>query len=100
MLGLRAGVEPCSAECAEQLAVGVRTLLVADVAVSATGVGGPDPEDGHPPGTVYLGWSSGAGVGHRLLNLDGGPRRFWMPPSTNSLDLLAELLLGEADSSD
>jgi nicotinamide-nucleotide amidase len=98
VLGVRPGVDPCSAECAEQLAVGVRSLLHADVAVSATGVGGPDPEDGHPPGTVYLGWSSRAGVGHRLLNLDGGPEEVLDATVAHSLDLLAELLLGEAGS--
>src|SRR5687767_3132995 len=58
VLKVRAGVDPCSADCAEQLATGVRALLDADLAVSATGVGGPDAEDGHAPGTVYLGWSS------------------------------------------
>src|SRR5690554_2150753 len=51
VLGVTAGIDPCSAQCAEELAVGVRTLLRADVAMSTTGVGGPDPEDGHEPGT-------------------------------------------------
>jgi PncC family amidohydrolase len=43
-----------SAECAEQLALGVARLLEADVAVGITGVGGPDDEEGRPPGTVYI----------------------------------------------
>lgn len=73
VLGLAPGVDPCSPECAEQLAHGVRQLFAADVAVSTTGVGGPDPQDGHPPGTVYLGWSTPDETGHLLLRLEGDP---------------------------
>jgi nicotinamide-nucleotide amidase len=40
--------------CARQMADGVRRLLHADVAVAVTGVGGPDPEEGKPPGTVFV----------------------------------------------
>lgn len=73
VLGLQPGTDPCSPECAEQLAVGARELLDADVCVSTTGVGGPDPEDGHPPGTVFLGWATRGAVGHRRLDLKGEP---------------------------
>ncbi|WJL96865.1 CinA family protein [Microbacterium sp. ET2] len=70
LLGLEPGTDPCSPECAEQLARGVRQLIVADVAVSVTGVGGPQPSDGHPAGTVYVGWADDTGTGHRMLELD------------------------------
>ncbi|MCM3695453.1 CinA family protein [Microbacterium oleivorans] len=73
VLGLAPGTDPCSPECAEQLARGVRALLRADVAVSTTGVGGPDPQDGHAPGTVYLGWATADAAGHQLLRFDGEP---------------------------
>ena len=73
VLGLDPDVDPCSAECAVQLAVGVRELLGADVAVAATGVGGPDPEDGHEPGTVYIGWAREAEHGHRGFDFTGDP---------------------------
>jgi len=42
------------AECAEQLATGALRLFGVEVAVSATGVGGPEPSEGSPPGMVYL----------------------------------------------
>lgn len=70
LLGLEPGTDPCSPQSAEQLARGVRRLIVADIAVSVTGVGGPDPSDGHPPGTVYVGWADDTGTGHRALALD------------------------------
>jgi len=73
VLGVGHGLDPCSAEVAEQLAAGVRELLGADLAVAATGVGGPDPQDGHAPGTVYLGWADANGRGHVLFEFDGDP---------------------------
>ncbi|MEV7619012.1 CinA family protein [Microbacterium sp. NPDC089321] len=73
VLGFPADQDPTSAECAEQLARGARELLDADLCVSTTGVGGPDAEDGHPAGEVFLGWATRDEVGHRRLELDGEP---------------------------
>jgi nicotinamide-nucleotide amidase len=41
-------------DIARAMARGVRTLLGADLGVATTGVAGPDPQDGHPPGTVHV----------------------------------------------
>ena len=92
LLGLRQGADPCSAECAIQLATGVRKLFASDIGISATGVGGPDPEGGHAPGTVYLGWSWGAATGHRRVDLDGGPAEILKATVASALELLAEQL--------
>ena len=44
---------------AEAMAIGARKLLKADVAVSVTGLAGPDGDDfGNPVGTVFIGYSS------------------------------------------
>ncbi len=50
-----AAAGPVSAETAIALAVGVRTATGADWTVAATGVAGPDPQEGHQPGEVWLG---------------------------------------------
>ena len=45
-----------SAPVAQAMAVGARRLLQADVAVSVTGLAGPDGDAfGHPVGTVFIG---------------------------------------------
>lgn len=56
---------------AEQMAAGVRARLGADVGVATTGVAGPDPQDGHAPGEVWIGVASAAGTRSRRLALPG-----------------------------
>lgn len=90
VLGLKPGTDTCSAACAEQLARGVRDLLSADIAVSTTGVGGPDPQDGHAPGTVYLGWSSAEGAGHRRFEFAGSPEQVLRQTVNEALALLLD----------
>lgn len=41
-------------QVATQMAAGVAGRLGAAVALATTGVAGPDPQDGRPPGTVYV----------------------------------------------
>jgi nicotinamide-nucleotide amidase len=43
-----------SAEVAMAMAVAVREKLGADIGIGITGVAGPDPQDGHPVGEVYI----------------------------------------------
>jgi nicotinamide-nucleotide amidase len=62
-----------TAQCARELATGVARLLDADVAVAVTGVGGPDPEEGLPPGTVYAAVSVGETVTDAAWRFDGDP---------------------------
>lgn len=44
-----------SEECAREMAGGALRLFGADVAVSLTGVAGPEPLEGKPPGTLWVG---------------------------------------------
>ncbi len=60
-----------SAECAQQMADGVRRLVGADWAVSTTGVAGPAEQEGKPVGTVFVGLAGPDGVTAQELHLDG-----------------------------
>jgi nicotinamide-nucleotide amidase len=59
-------------DVARAMADGVRSRLGATVGAATTGVAGPDPQDGHPVGTVYIAVSAGGGTGVRSLALAGG----------------------------
>ncbi|QNO36604.1 CinA family protein [Protaetiibacter sp. SSC-01] len=80
LLGVDAGLlaerGAIDAEVARQMAHGARTRLAvdgrpADHGVATTGAAGPDPQDGHPPGTVWLGYADAAGTHAELLSLPG-----------------------------
>lgn len=60
-----------SAECAAAMAVGAARLLDAAVAVSTTGVAGPDEQEGKPAGLVHVGVATPAGVVTQELRLVG-----------------------------
>ena len=58
------------AEVAKQMALGARTVLGCDLAVSTTGVAGPDPDErGNPVGLVYTALAAPDGVWVKKLNL-------------------------------
>jgi nicotinamide-nucleotide amidase len=63
-------------EVARQMADGVRRALAVDgrsaeIGVATTGVAGPDPQDGKPPGTVFVGVAFAGEVEAIALELDG-----------------------------
>ena len=60
-----------SAECAEEMASGVRDLVDADYAVSTTGVAGPTTQEGKPVGLVFIGVAGPEGVRSRRFEFDG-----------------------------
>jgi PncC family amidohydrolase len=71
LLGVTAA-QVVSADCAAQMALGVRALLDVDWALSTTGVAGPDKQDDRPVGTVYVGVAGPpGGVQVHRLSLSG-----------------------------
>ncbi|MCO5325393.1 MAG: nicotinamide-nucleotide amidohydrolase family protein [Nocardioidaceae bacterium] len=69
LLGVRAE-QVVSAECAAQMAEGVRDLVKADWGLSTTGVAGPDLQEEQPVGLVYVGVASAAYTSVVRLELD------------------------------
>jgi nicotinamide-nucleotide amidase len=62
-----------SERAALAMAAGARKALEADVTVALTGVGGPDEEDGEPPGTVWIATDDGAQPNATLHRFHGPP---------------------------
>lgn len=94
LLAARGAVHP---DVAVQMATGVRAALAvagepAYIGVSATGVAGPEPQDGQSIGTVYLGFAIGALVRTTRLQLAGTRDEIRSAAVSESLDELARLL--------
>ncbi|HYZ11020.1 MAG TPA: competence/damage-inducible protein A [Actinomycetota bacterium] len=70
-----------SEECALEMARGVRGAFGADVGVATTGVAGPEPLEGHPPGEI---WVAVAGDGREEA------RRFVAPGDRDQVRRWAE----------
>ena len=81
-----------SADTAKAMAVGVRTLLGSDVALSVTGVAGPEEQDGQPAGTVFVGIALGDRVEHVELHLPGDRPRVRAYSAISALDALRRAL--------
>jgi nicotinamide-nucleotide amidase len=81
-----------SPEAAEAMAVGVRGLLRADVAVAVTGAGGPEPQDEQPPGTVFLAMDDGSTPRVQGLVVDGKPQEVLVAAAGAALEMLVACL--------
>ena len=80
-----------SAECAEAMARGARACLKAGVAVSVTGIAGPDGGSPQKPvGLVYLGVASAAGVRTECFRLSGDREAIRRQAVERALELLLE----------
>ncbi len=89
------GVTPgpvVSASAAQQMAEGVRRTVGSDVGLAITGVAGPQPQDGHAPGTVFVGWSIDDQVGSVEFRLPGDRPRVRSYGAISALDVLRRTL--------
>ena len=91
LLGVQ-GDRVVNAETAAQMARGVADLLDADVTVATTGVGGPDPQEDQPAGTVWVGVYVKGDVTTHLLQLDGDPEDVCTGAATAALRLVVDRL--------
>jgi nicotinamide-nucleotide amidase len=81
-----------SAACAEQMARGARDLLGGSWSVAVTGVGGPDPSEGEPAGTVWMSVATEEDVVTTKVQLDGDPAEVVEATVDRALELLHEVL--------
>ena len=84
-------------DVAAQMAAGVRVALAAAgeptyIGISTTGVAGPEPQDGQPVGTVYLGFAIGTEVFTTALELSGSRAEIRAAVVSESLSELRRML--------
>lgn len=94
LLAARGAVDP---DVAAQMAAGARRAFAvagepAHIGISTTGVAGPDPQDGEPVGTVYLGFAIGSEVTTMRLQLEGSRQAIRETAVAASLSGLLRLL--------
>jgi nicotinamide-nucleotide amidase len=83
-----------SPQVAAALAAGARSRFGASFGLGVTGVAGPDPQDGVPPGTVHIGLAGPDEGTVRSLRLPGDRLRVRLYAATAALDLLRRRLTG------
>jgi nicotinamide-nucleotide amidase len=81
-------------EVARQMADGVRRALGTTWGVATTGVAGPDPQDGRPPGRVFVAVTGPSTSLVEPLQLDGDRAAVRAATVGVALDLLARALQG------
>ena len=86
-----------SPQTAAALAEGIRTRCSATYGIGLTGVAGPDPVDGHGPGTVYLGLSDGEHTDVVRLDLPGDRAAVRSGAVASAFTALRDRLTGNAD---
>jgi nicotinamide-nucleotide amidase len=97
LLAVRGAVDP---DVAAQMARGVRRLMGAGYGLATTGVAGPDPQDGHPVGTVFVAvsWASPDGEGGESvssLRLSGDRATIRRKAVSAAVELLLSALEGK-----
>lgn len=81
---------------AAQMARGVRERLGATYGLATTGVAGPDPQDGRPPGEVHLALAGPDGCEVRTLTLAGDRGQVRAAAVRQALEMAVGRLAGES----
>ena len=81
-----------SAPVAESMALGARMVLQADIAISVTGLAGPDGDDfGNPVGTVFVGYSDAQQTLSRKYRIPGDRENVRQQATVAALKLILEM---------
>lgn len=87
-----------SEQCAAAMATSVRAMFGATWGISATGVAGPERQEGRDVGTVYVGAAGPDGVDVQALNLSGGREAIRTGSVDGALHLLLASMRGDRAS--
>jgi nicotinamide-nucleotide amidase len=84
-----------SEACAREMAAGARRIFSADVGVATTGVAGPEPHGGEPPGRVWTALDAGDVKHARGMRLPGDREQVRRWTEEAALDLVRRFLTGK-----
>ena len=84
-----------SAQCAAEMARGVRVLLGSDVGVSTTGVAGPEHQEGKPVGLVHIAVDDVEGTRTHELRLVGDRPEIRATACSHAVSAALEALLDQ-----
>jgi nicotinamide-nucleotide amidase len=92
---------PVAGRTAAEMAVGVAARCGADWGLAVTGVAGPEPQDGHPVGQVFVGLARPATGWQQVreLRLSGDRAAIRRQTAVTALALLTEAARNNEDSS-
>jgi nicotinamide-nucleotide amidase len=90
--GLLAARGPVDPDVAGAMARGVRLTFRAEIGLATTGVAGPEPQDGHPVGEVYVALADDRGTRVEPLRLRGDRGAIQRATVAAVLQLLLERL--------
>jgi nicotinamide-nucleotide amidase len=77
-------------ECARTMATSTARLLGADLVVAVTGVGGPEPDEGQPAGTVWFAVAAPDGVRTERKVFGGEPPEVLTATTEHAISLLRD----------
>lgn len=83
-------------QVAAAMAAGARRVCGADIGVATTGVAGPEPHDGQPVGTVFIGIATAAGAAAHAYTFDGNRPEIRGLACAAALERLLEALASES----
>nr|WP_245664374.1 CinA family protein [Nocardia grenadensis] len=93
VLGVPDGPVVCAA-AARAMAEGVRTLFDATLSVGVTGAGGPDPQDGQEPGSVWFAVAVEGRVTASFRLFEGEPAEILDQVVDHAVELLLDTAKG------
>lgn len=85
---------PVAGPTALAMAAGVRRATGSDVGLATTGVAGPDPQDGHEPGLVFVAFVAPGATVVRELHLHGDRAAVRADATAAALTLALDVLRG------
>jgi nicotinamide-nucleotide amidase len=84
-----------SEACAREMATGARRIFSADVGIATTGVAGPEPHGGEPPGRVWIALDADDRTHTRGMRLPGDREQVQRWTEEAVLDLVRRFLTGK-----